>query len=214
MHQLMPGKYVIGNVADWGAKDAVLTELDQTLQGGVIEGVLGTRYAPEKWASWSEMMRWYRKTMAAIAEPKLVAFNQHGVTTDYQSLRYGLGSCLLDDGYFSFTDSAKNYVGLVWFDEYDAKLGQATQTPATSAWQNGVYRRNFENGIVLVNPRGNGPREVTLEEDFKRISGKQAPAVNNGQATRKVQLNDRDGIILLRLKPTPLPSAPQLVGVR
>ncbi len=214
LHQLMPGKYVIGNVADWGAKDAVLTELDQTLQGGVIEGIVGTRYAPEKWASWSEMMRWYRKTMAAIAEPKLVAFNQHGVTTDYQSLRYGLGSCLLDDGYFSFTDSAKNYVGLVWFDEYDAKLGQATQTPATSAWQNGVYRRNFENGIVLVNPRGNGPREVTLEEDFKRISGKQAPAVNNGQATRKVQLNDRDGIILLRLKPTPLPSAPQLVGVR
>lgn len=214
MHQLMPGKIIIGNIADWGAKDAVLTELDQTLQGGIIEGILGTRYAPEKWASWSEMMRWYRKTMAAIAEPKLVAFNQHGATTDYQALRYGLGSCLLDDGYFSFTDSAKNYSGLVWFDEYDAKLGQATQAPATSAWQNGVYRRNFENGIVLVNPRGNGPREVTLEEDFKRIAGKQAPGVNNGQLTRKVQLNDRDGIILLRLKPTPLPSAPRLVGVR
>jgi Hypothetical glycosyl hydrolase family 15 len=214
LHQLMPGKYVIGNVADWGAKEAVLTELDQTLHGGVIEGILGTRYAPEKWASWSEMMRWYRKTMAAIAEPKLVAFNQHGATTDYQALRYGLASCLLDNGYFSFTNSAGNYSGVVWFDEYDAKLGQATQAPTTTAWQNGVYRRNFENGIALVNPRGNGPREVTLEEDFKRLSGKQAPGVNNGQLTRKVQLNDRDGIILMRVKPTPLPSAPQLVGVR
>jgi len=105
------------------------------------------------------------------------------------------------------------YKGLVWFDEYDAKLGQAVQAPATTAWQNGVYRRDFENGIALVNPRGNGPREVTLEEDFKRIAGKQAPAVNNGQVTRKVQLNDRDGIILLRLKPTSAPSAPKLVGV-
>lgn len=214
LHQLMPGKYVIGNIADWGAKDAVLTELNQTLQGGVIEGILGSSYAVEKWGSWSEMMRWYRKTMAAIAEPRLVAFNQHGAKTDYQALRYGLGSCLLDDGYFSFTDSAQKYTGLVWFDEYDAKLGQATQVPTTTAWQNGVYRRNFENGIVLVNPKGNGPREVTLEEDFRRISGKQAPAVNNGQLTRKVQLSDRDGIILLRLKPAPLPSAPQLVGVR
>jgi hypothetical protein len=214
MHELMPGKYVIGNIADWGYKAAVLTELDQTLQGGIIEGIVGTSYAPEKWASWSEMMSWYRKTMAAIAPPKLVAFNQHGDKADYQALRYGLASCLLDDGYFSFTDKAQRYTGLVWFDEYDAKLGQATQAPPTAAWQNGVYRRNFENGIALVNPRGNGPREVTLEEDFKRIAGKQAPAVNNGQVTRKVQLNDRDGIILLRLKPTPLPSAPKLVGVR
>ncbi len=214
LHQLMPGKYIIGNVADWGHRNAVLTELNQTLQGGVIEGILGSSYAPEKWGSWEEMMRWYRKTMAAIAEPKLVAFNQHGDKADYQALRYGLASCLLDNGYFAFTNKADRYTGLAWFDEYDAKLGQATQAPVTAAWQNGVYRRNFENGIALVNPKGNGPREVTLEEDFKRISGKQAPGVNNGQLTRKVQLNDRDGIILLRVKPTPLPSAPQLVGVR
>jgi hypothetical protein len=214
MHQLMPGKIIIGNIADWGHRDAVLTELNQTLQGGVMEGILGTTYAPEKWGSWSEMMRWYRKTMAAIAEPKLVAFNQHGDKTDYQALRYGLASCLLDDAYFSFTDSVDSYKGLVWFDEYDAKLGQAIAAPSTAPWQNGVYRRNFENGIALVNPKGNGPREVTLEEDFKRIAGKQAPGVNNGQVTRKVQLNDRDGIILLRLKPMLPPSAPKLVGVR
>lgn len=214
MHQLMPGKYMIGNIADWGAKNAVLTELDQTLHGGVIEGILGTSYAPEKWGSWSEMMRWYRKTMAAIAAPKLVAFNQHGDKTDYQALRYGLASCLMDDGYFSFTDTVQKYNGLVWFDEYDANLGQAAQAPPTAAWQNGVYRRNFENGIALVNPRGNGPREITLEEDFQRISGKQAPTVNNGKVTRKVQLEDRDGIILLRVKPKPLPSPPRLLGVR
>jgi hypothetical protein len=213
LHQLMPGKYVIGNVADWGAKDAVLDEFDQSLDGGVIEGIIGTRYGVEKWGGWPEMMRWYRKTMAVIAEPKLVAFNQHGDKSDYQALRYGLGSCLLDNAYFSFTDSTLNYTTVTWFDEFDANLGQASEGPVTAAWQNGVYRRNFENGIVLVNPKGNGPREVTLEEDFKRIKGTQAPSVNNGQLTRKVQLADRDGIILLRLKPLPPPSAPKLVGV-
>ena len=213
LHSLMPGKLMIGNVADWGRSTAVLTELDQTLNGGVIEGMLGPSYSPESWASWAEMMRWYRKTMAAIAEPKLVAFHQQGSPTDYKALRYGLASCLLDNGYFAFTDPAKGYSGLVWFDEFDTKLGQAVMPPATTAWQKGVYRRDFENGIALVNPKGNGPVEVTLEEDFRRIDGKQAPSVNNGQVTRKVLLQDRDGIILKRIKSVAAPTAPKLVAV-
>jgi hypothetical protein len=213
LHSLMPGKLMIGNVADWGRSTAVLTELDQTLNGGVIEGMLGPSYSPETWASWAEMMRWYRKTMAAIAEPKLVAFHQQGSPTDFKALRYGLASCLLDNGYFAFTDPAKGYTGLVWFDEFDTKLGQAVMAPATTAWQKGVYRRDFENGIALVNPKGNGPVEVTLEEDFRRIDGKQAPSVNNGQVTRKVLLQDRDGIILKRIKSVAAPTAPKLVAV-
>ncbi len=213
LHTLMPGKLMIGNLADWGRSNAVLTELDQTLNGGVIEGLLGASYSPETWASWAEMMRWYRKTLAAIAEPKLVAFHQSGSPTDYKALRYGLASCLLDNGYFAFTDPAKGYTGLVWFDEYDAKLGQALMPPVTTAWQKGVYRRDFENGIALVNPKGNGPVEVTLEEDFRRIDGKQAPSVNNGQVTRKVLLQDRDGIILKRVRAVAAPTAPKLVAV-
>jgi hypothetical protein len=210
---LMPGKLMIGNIADWGRSTAVLTELDQTLNGGFIEGIVGASYSPEQWGSWSEMMRWYRKTMAAIAEPKLVGFHQMGSPTDYRALRYGLGSCLLDNGYFAFTDKAKGYSGVVWFDEYDSKLGQAVMPPATTAWQKGVYRRDFQNGIVLVNPKGNGAIEVTLEEDFKRLSGTQDPTVNNGAVTRKLVLQDRDGIILKRIKPVAAPSAPKLVAV-
>ncbi len=213
LHNLMPGKLMIGNIADWGRSNAVLTELDKTLNGGVIEGILGASYSPESWASWTEMMRWYRKTMAAAAEPKLVAFHQQGSPTDYKSLRYGLASCLLDNGYFAFTDAAQGYSGVVWFDEYDAKLGKAVTVPATTAWQKGVYRRDFENGIALVNPKGNGPVEVTLEEDFRRLDGKQAPGVNNGQLTRKVLLQDRDGIILKRVKAVAAPTAPKLVAV-
>jgi hypothetical protein len=214
LRQLMPGKLQIGNVADWGAKNAVLTDLDQVLNGGIMEGLLGTSYSPEQWSSWTEMMRWYRKTMGALAAPKLGIFHQFGTPTDHQAMRYGLASCLMDDGYYSFTDKSVGFHGVVWFDEYDAKLGQALKPPATTAWQNGVFRRDFEGGIALVNPKGNGPREVTLEEDFKRIDGDQAPTVNNGQTTRKVQLKDRDGIILLRLKSQAPPSPPKLTTVK
>jgi hypothetical protein len=210
---LMPGKLMIGNIADWGMSAAVLTELDQKLNGGLIEGIIGKHYSVETWSTWAEMMRWYRKTMAAVAEPKLVAFHQVGTVTDYKGMRYGLASCLLDNGYYAFTDETKGYTGVPWFDEYDSKLGKAVQSPVTVAWQKGVYRRDFENGIALVNPKGNGPVEVTLEEDFRRLTGKQDPGVNNGALTRKLVLQDRDGIILKRVKPVAAPTAPKLVAV-
>jgi hypothetical protein len=209
MHKLMPGKYIIGNVADWGNKKAVLTEFQGMLDGGVMEGILGTTYSPEQWNSWAEMMRWYRKVMDAMRDPKLVMFDQHGDPNDYQAMRYGLASCLLDDGYYAFSNDG--YSGVHVFDEYQADLGQAVSPPSLTPWQKGVYRRDFENGIALVNPKGNGPVEVELETEFRHLAGKQAPAVNNGQTTRKVQLKDRDGIILLRSKG--LPSAPKLIAV-
>ena len=214
MHQLMPGKYVIGNVADWGEKQAVLTELAGTLNGGIMEGILGTSHSPERWASWPEMMRWYRKTMDAVADPKLVIFHHDAADpTDYQEMRYGFASCLLDDAYYAYT-AQHHYYGVLWFDEFGADLGQATSPPATTAWQKGVYRRDFEKGIALVNPRGNGPVEVELEGDFKHLRGTQAASVNNGTTARKIRLDDRDGIILLRVNAQPLPSAPKLTAVR
>ena len=44
------------------------------------------------------------------------------------------------------------YSSVVWFDEYDFKLGAAISNPPVVAWKGGVWRRDFERGIVLVNP--------------------------------------------------------------
>jgi hypothetical protein len=151
--------------------------------------------------------------MANMAAPKLGIFNQWGSATDYQGMRYGLGSCLLGDAYYSFTDNAKGYYGVAWFDEFDAKLGNAAAAP-TAAWSKGVWRREFDNGIVLVNPKGNGPQTVTLGGSFVKIKGKQDAVTNNGQTVTTVTLNDRDGIILLRTAPVTRPAAPQKVTVQ
>ncbi|MET0983986.1 MAG: putative glycoside hydrolase, partial [Steroidobacteraceae bacterium] len=183
------------------------------LNGGVLEGMIGQSYSPEKWGSWNIMLSWYRKTMATLGEPKLGVFNQHGDPADYQTFRYGFASCLMDDGYYSFTVHGQGYSGVQWFDEYDVKLGKAISSPSTSAWKNGVYRRDFEKGIVLVNPKGNGPQTVTIESGFKRFSGKQAPSVNNGADVSTVTLQERDGIVLVRKKASAAPAAPQLIAV-
>lgn len=215
MRQLMPGKHQLGNTGDWGAAEAVFPELNQQLNGGLMEGLIGYSWSPEEWGGWPELMRWYRKTIAAYAEPKLAIFHQVGSPTDYQSFRYGFASCLMDDGYFAF-NSLSGYSDAPSFDEYDVDFGQATSAPATSAWQSGVYRRDFENAIVLVNPKGNGVKTVQLEGDFIRIRGTQSPIVNNGQVARAVTLSDRDGIILLRRNPISVttPSPPTLLGIQ
>jgi hypothetical protein len=199
LHKLMPGKFIIGNIADIGKKDAEISTLKGALDGGLIEGLLGSNYSQEKFTGWADMMRQYRKTMDAIAEPKLVLFHNVGTATDYQSLRYGLASCLLDDAYFAFTDTAQGYGSVAWFDEFDVKLGKAISPPALTAWQKGVYRRDFEGGVALVNPKGNGAQDVTIENGFSHLSGKQAPSINDGKPVSTIHLLDRDGVILLRV---------------
>jgi Hypothetical glycosyl hydrolase family 15 len=216
LKQQMPGKYQLGNVTDWGGSGANLSSMTGVLSGGLIESMIGFSYSPETWGSWSEMMRQYRQIMAAIAQPQLVVFGQVGVANDYQGFRYGFTSCLMDNAYYEFSLAANAYSGTFWFDEFDTKLGTANAGPSTTAWQKGVYRRDFANGIALVNPRGNGAQTVQLETTYRKISGSQDSAVNNGQTVTSVTLQDRDGIILLRTTaatPSTQPAPPAAVTV-
>ena len=207
LKSLMPGKYQMGNVGDWGTPANTLTEYQGMINGGIMEAYIGKSWSVETWAGWAATLAEYRKVMGALAAPKLGIFNVWGSKTDYQGMRYGLGTCLLDDGYFAFTDTTAGYYGVVWFDELDQQLGSG-QTKPTAAWQKGVWRRDFDNGIVLVNPKGNGTQTVTLETSYIKIKGTQDPAINNGQTVTTVTLQDRDGIVLLRQNPVIRPGTP------
>jgi hypothetical protein len=205
----MPGKFQTANIADWGGASAVITEYNQVLQGGLMEGMIGASWSFEQ-QGWSTMYAAYQKMMAAIAQPQLVMFEQYGSAGDYQGMRYGLTSCLLGNAYFYY-EANSNAHGPQWFDEFNANLGPATSAPFPSkAYQNGVYRRDFQNGIALVNPKGNGRQTVTLDTTYRKLSGNQDSSVNSGQTVTSVTLNDRDGVILMRLNAQAVPAAPAL----
>jgi hypothetical protein len=72
----------------------------------------------------------------------------------------------------------------------------------TASWQKGVWKREFQGGIVLWNPRGNGPQTLDLTGlgNLKRLRGTQAPTVNSGAVVTgsSVRLQDRERLILLR----------------
>jgi hypothetical protein len=179
------------------------TQYRQVVPGAFMEHVMGKDWSAETWGGWNTAMGWYRKLKANLTAPQTVLFDAYlPSTTDYQYLRYAFASCLMDDGYFS---ASTDYNAVNWFDEYDLAgrggtkwLGDAVDAPQTAAWQNGVYKRTFQNGIVLVNPKGNGSRTVTVPAGYHRFQGTQVPSVNNGQPVSSVTLADRDGLFLVK----------------
>jgi hypothetical protein len=210
----MPGQLLTGNIAEWGAAAVSAPEYQNLLHGGLQECALGATWSPDTWGGFAETLGWYRKTIRMLKDPKLLVFHQCGDKNNYQAFRYGFGVSLLDDGYFAFSDLKAGYTGVHWFDEFDVRLGAATSPPPTQAWQKGVWRRDFEGGIVLVNPKGNGAVELDLGTEFRRVAGKQASAINSGGVAGKVRLADRDGIVLVRVAAARRPRPPANLSVQ
>jgi len=160
----------------------------------------------------------YQSMMDNSAWPNLIMFGARGTTTgtsDYTSstvqydggknygfMRYALCSCLMENGYFTYSlDETYDISEINWFDEFNVILGEPIQGPSRTAWSNGVYERLYQNGLVLLNPRGNGQQTVnvtTLGNGlFKHFSGTQDSTTNNGASVTTVTLGNGDGLILI-----------------
>jgi hypothetical protein len=75
--------------------------------------------------------------------------------------------------------------GEVWFDDVHFQAGE------TSLW-----RRDFENGIVLVNP-ATGPLSVPLGTSYRRILGIRDPLVNDGATITTATVGPSDALFLI-----------------
>jgi 5-hydroxyisourate hydrolase-like protein (transthyretin family) len=85
----------------------------------------------------------------------------------------------------------------VWFDSLYVFTGSAN-----------VFRRDFENGIVLANASPL-PKTIELGGTFRKIRGSQDTNINDGTNVTKVTLNGYDGVLLIRLGgSTPAPTTP------
>jgi hypothetical protein len=119
---------------------------------------------------------------------------------DFKAMRFGLATVLMGDGLYLrnvYATWSKNS----WFDEYDVNLGYATQgsgEPIATGFP--VWRRDFDNGIALVNTSKTQSIIVQLGGTFKAIQGSpdQDPDVNNGRTVTRIRLEPLDGRILLR----------------
>ncbi|HMB26153.1 MAG TPA: putative glycoside hydrolase [Patescibacteria group bacterium] len=186
---LGPDKFILGNGGE---------KFYSLMNGSLYE------HFPKK--GWGEMMEKYRFMNSHGYQPALGILNSNvdntGNKENYQKMRFGLTSALLDDGYYSFDNGDQTHREIWWYDEYEAYLGE----PAGRAFEvfgnnndfkQGVWRRDFKNGLVIVNST-NQAKKVDLGGEYEKLHGTQDPYVNNGFFVEEVNLPAKDGLILLR----------------
>ena len=193
--ELAPNVLFFGN-----STDTILAypEYKNKLNAAFFEGLMGKSWSYETWAGWDVMMSHYQTVAPSLQAPKIVGFNVWGKVNDYQFFRYAFASCLMDNGFFNFTDVNVGYGSVPWFDEYNVNLGNAIDTPQQVHVYKGVHYRNFEHGLVLVNPTATTVI-VPVSPGYKRILGTQDPIVNNGApVVNVVSLGPKSGLILVK----------------
>ncbi len=94
----------------------------------------------------------------------------------------------------------KGYLGMPLSEAYNPlsvseKLNATLDLGGTLA-QNKPWRRDFENGIALVNPAPNSV-VINLGKSYRKISGGVDPVFNNGARITSITLPSRSGAVLL-----------------
>lgn len=203
------------------SKAILVANGDRTLRGGHLDGRVWESFAdPQAGRDPLYDMRSYVTLTAegGHRRPGLaMTINQQRVTPgspqDYRRGRFFLTATLLQDGYWS--PMGEDYGELAAYDELVGGglgpgylgypyVGNPTSLQLIGDYADGVgevtdglLRRDFEHGIVLVNTAPQ-QRTVTLERPYRRLRGVLDPATNNGQVVRTVSVPPRDGLVLLR----------------
>lgn len=189
-----------------GTKYLIITngdgEYDAYANGRMFEGF------PETFeGGWTGSIKRYQTANNFGFKPRLNIINSDtnntGKQTDYQTMRFGLMSALLFDGYYSFDYGTNLREQLWWYDEFDVKLGKPLNTAENRLSQNGlietgVWQRTYEKGLILVNST-NQEQAIQLSQKYQKIVGTQDAVTNSGEVLSSVTIPAQDGIILLKL---------------
>lgn len=150
---------------------------------------------------WNYKQGLYQQSDNGHQDPTLAIIHNKGSQGNYRAMRYGLGTALLGDGYYSYDIGASGHDNIWWYDEYDINLGEplgpATSLNGVSKYENDVWRRDFANGVSVVNST-NSTFRVDLGGEFEKIHGTQDPITNDGSIVSEVTISPRDALLLLK----------------
>lgn len=175
---------------------------------GLLNGMMLESF-PSSWengGTWAGSMETYLKLPAINANPSLPVINIYDKNqANYRHVRFGLASTLMGVGYFSYDYDVSNHGQTWWYDEYGVNLGPAVSQPYNllapanpSVLQSGLWRRDFRNGVAIVNSTVKRQTYVLQKEELERLTGTQDTKINNGQMVNYLALDPQDGLILLK----------------
>lgn len=145
------GKLAVPNFASWVEYPSTYNGWLQYVSGALDEMFLkwgrGTGEGYRDEAQWTTQLN---EVKSATAQGKTFMGFTQGSTGETQAARFGYGTVLLGSNGNASYAFTPNYTSESWLPEYGYELGQPLGEETRGA--NGVHRRGFEHGLVLVNP--------------------------------------------------------------
>ena len=193
----LPGKYVGGNgISDcghelgWSGSDP--NGFFKMGNMSLTEGAQAFCTGPDNFVRWINTWLNYPDP---YGQPRYNAYWDFGGDSSLQRMRWGLTLAMMASSYYESSSTG-------WYDEFwggtlnqRGYLGLPTATAVKLA--NGVWRRDFQNGVALNNSSGSA-QTVSLGGTYKHLTGSQAPGINDGSSVSSVTIPNQDGLILLR----------------
>jgi hypothetical protein len=156
--------------------------LDGAMEEAWTDGGEGLGQQVPDWSTKLENIAW------SESNGKYAILNSYNTTEAGNT--YGLASMMLVAGCWSSYDTANSrYQSETWYPEYDTAAQLGAPLGGFTVLPDGVYRRDFANGVVLVNPSTSPAGVVGLGGTF---SGSGVTDVSS------VSLGATSGVILLR----------------
>ncbi len=171
-----------------------------------INGIYFENFSTNSYLSWEEKMRLYGLSSNTSREPQVAILGNTSADTakaqaDFSKMRFGLASSLLEDGYYSYDAGSNSHAEKWWYDEYNVNLGEpmgeATSMSGNDNYVKDVWRREFTNGLAVVNSLAE-EKEVDLGGEFEKLIGTQDSKVNDGGIVSKIKLAAKDGLLMLK----------------
>ncbi|MFH1430144.1 MAG: putative glycoside hydrolase [Candidatus Uhrbacteria bacterium] len=189
----------------------LITGNGSPIYADLTNGLLLEHFPNTNEGGWSASMRAYKSVLERAVEPALAMLNVNTENTgswwDWRRMRFGITSALLGEGYYSFDFGDQEHAQRWWYDEYNVSLGEPKGEPMRvdlmpsgeydPLFTVGVYKREYEHGLVLVNATET-EHLVTFDEEFEQLQGTQDTAKNTGRIVSEVLIAPQDGAILLR----------------
>ncbi len=187
------------------SQPVILIGNGSTIYSDILDGVIFENFPV---TDWSRDIESYR-TAPTTGDKNYNILNRTTGNQDrpasYQSMRYGLASALLGDGYYAFDYGDQAHAQTWYYDEYDVDLGSPVNGAqmVSSLGGTNVWRRDFANGVVFVNASDTRQAVNLGSEILEKITGAQDKNINDGTKINYLRLEGRDGIVLKRTAPAP-----------
>lgn len=145
---------------------------------------------------WPNVIRSLIEKSRYNKDPKILIINANSRDkNDLKEMRWGLGNALLTGAYYSFDFGETKHGQTWWYRDYDYNLGAPTSGAYRvdgyyDNYEEGLWRRNFEKGVVFVNSY---QRKTShdIGENFIMINDDNKELLIN-----RIELQSRDSIVL------------------